>query len=63
MTTLTIKDYTKRTQSTLRRIVFGSIALLLAAPLYAATPQTHRNAKTTQGRKKPPSTKVQILVG
>ena len=42
MTTLTIKDYTKRAQSTLRRIVVGSIALLLAAPLYAATPQTHR---------------------
>ena len=52
MTTLTIKDYTKRTQSTLRRIVLGSIALLLAAPLYAATPQTHRQECKDDARAK-----------
>ena len=52
MTTLIIKDYTKRAQSTLRRIVFGSIALLLAAPLYAATPQTHRQECKDDARAK-----------
>ena len=52
MTTLIIKDYTKRTQSTLRRIVLGSIALLLAAPLYAARPQTHRQECKDDARAK-----------
>ena len=52
MTTLIIKGYTKRTQSTLRRIVLGSIALLLAAPLYAATPQTHRQETKDDARAK-----------
>ena len=52
MTTLIIKDYTKRTQSTLRRIVLGSIALLLAAPLYAAASQTHRQECTDDARAK-----------